>query len=111
MALELLHEEVKPLGQKISWIKMQSFEDLFDDLAQSVHTFGEDVEVTRNLKELGSIVHRDFESCKKVTRRIGSDFGVMDSFNTSAYMALWIFILADIIRIFVTRFPCPTEWL
>ena len=47
MALEVLHEEAKPLGLKVSWTKtkVQAFGGLLDDTVQSVHACGKDIEV------------------------------------------------------------------
>ncbi|KAG0713295.1 Tyrosine-protein kinase Btk29A [Chionoecetes opilio] len=45
MALEALHEEAKPLGLEVSWLKtkVQVFGDLLDEAVQSVHACGEDI--------------------------------------------------------------------
>ncbi|KAG0725809.1 Dolichol-phosphate mannosyltransferase subunit 1 [Chionoecetes opilio] len=43
MALEALHEEAKPLGLEVSWLKtkVQVFGDLLDEAVQSVHACGD----------------------------------------------------------------------
>ena len=48
MALEALHEEVKPLGLTVSWAKVQVFEGVLDETVQSVHACGEDIEILKN---------------------------------------------------------------
>ncbi|KAG0722470.1 Golgi resident protein GCP60 [Chionoecetes opilio] len=47
MALEALHEEAKPLGLEVSWLKtkVQVFGDLLDKTVQSVHACGKDIEI------------------------------------------------------------------
>ncbi|KAG0723929.1 putative GTP-binding protein C02F5.3 [Chionoecetes opilio] len=47
MALEVLHEEAKPLGLEVSWLKtkVQVLGDLLDEAVQSVHACGEDIEI------------------------------------------------------------------
>ncbi|KAG0730410.1 Gypsy retrotransposon integrase-like protein 1 [Chionoecetes opilio] len=47
MALKALHEEAKPLGLEVSWLKtkVQVFGDLLDEAVQSVHACGEDIEI------------------------------------------------------------------
>ncbi|KAG0717015.1 hypothetical protein GWK47_008308 [Chionoecetes opilio] len=44
MALEALHEEAKPLGLEVSWLKtkVQVFGDLLDEAVQSVHACGDE---------------------------------------------------------------------
>ncbi len=106
MALEVLRE-TKPLGLKISLTtdKVLSNEDLLDDTLHSVSglfffTFylclraasftckkkcGDDTEVTRSFKYLGSVVHNDGEFCSEVTRLIGIDNEIMDLLNTSVW--------------------------
>ena len=51
MALEALHEEVKPLGLKVSWAKtkVQVFGDVLDETVRSVHACGEHIEILKNL--------------------------------------------------------------
>ena len=52
MALEALHEEVKPLGLKVSWAKtkVQVFGGVLDETVQSVHACGEDIEILKRIK-------------------------------------------------------------
>ena len=59
MALEALHEEVKPLVLKFSWAKtkVQVFGGLLDETVQSVHECGEDIEILKNFTYLGSVVN------------------------------------------------------
>ncbi|KAG0698918.1 hypothetical protein GWK47_025924 [Chionoecetes opilio] len=54
MALEALHEEAKPLGLEVSWLKtkVQVFGDLLDEAVQSVHACGEDIEILENFPGL-----------------------------------------------------------
>ena len=67
MALEALHEEVKPLGLKVSWAKtkVQVFGGVLDETVQYVHACGEDIEILKNFTYLGSVVHNDGGSKKK----------------------------------------------
>ncbi|KAG0728096.1 putative protein in type-1 retrotransposable element R1DM [Chionoecetes opilio] len=73
MALEALHEEAKPLGLEVSWLKtkVQVFGDLLDEAVQSVHACGEDIEILESFTYLGSAVHNDGGSRQEVLRRIG----------------------------------------
>ncbi|KAG0721213.1 PiggyBac transposable element-derived protein 4 [Chionoecetes opilio] len=52
MALEALHEEAKPLGLEVSWLKtkVQVFGGFLDETVQSVHACGEDIEILYGLK-------------------------------------------------------------
>ena len=87
MALEALHEEVKPLGLKVSWAKtkVQVSGGVLDETVQSVHACGEDVEILKNFTYLDSVEHNDGGSSQEVTRRIGLAHGVMDTVNTSIW--------------------------
>ncbi len=78
MALEILHEEAKPLGLEVSWTKtkVQEFGGLLDDTVQSVHACGEDIEVLESFTYLGSLVHNNGRSDQEVIRRIGLAYGV-----------------------------------
>ena len=64
MALNVLHEEVKPLGLKVSWTKtkVQAFGGLLDDTVQSVHACGEDIGVLESFTYLGCVVHNNGRS-------------------------------------------------
>ena len=92
MALNTLHEEAKPLGLKVSWIKtkVQEFGDLLDDAVRSVHACGEDIEVLESFTYLGSVVHKTGGSAHDVNRRIGMAHGVMDSLNTSIWRCRYL---------------------
>ena len=74
MALDALHEEVKPLGLKVSWAKtkVQVFGGVLDETVpiQSVHVCGEDIEILKSFTYLGSVVHNDGGSSQEVTRSI-----------------------------------------
>ncbi|KAG0718569.1 Sphingomyelin phosphodiesterase 3 [Chionoecetes opilio] len=87
MALEALHEEAKPLGLEVSWLKtkVQVFGDLLDEAVQSVHACGEDIEILESFTYLGSAVHNDGGSRQEVLRRIGIAHGVMDSLSGSIW--------------------------
>ncbi|KAG0710251.1 putative nuclease HARBI1 [Chionoecetes opilio] len=76
MALEALHEEAKPLGLEVSWLKtkVQVFEGLVDEI---VHACGEDIEISESFTYLGSAVQNDGGSRQEVLRRIGIAHGVM----------------------------------
>ncbi|KAG0715884.1 hypothetical protein GWK47_010895 [Chionoecetes opilio] len=75
MALEVLHEEAKPLGLEVSWLKtkVQVFEGLVDEI---VHACGEDIEISENFTYLGSAVQNDGGSRQEVLRRIGIAHGL-----------------------------------
>ena len=92
MALEVLDEEAKPLGLKVSWTKtkVQAFGGLLDDTVQSVHACGEDIEVLESFTYLGSVVHNNGGSSQDVTRRIGLAQGVMNSLNTSIWRCRYL---------------------
>ncbi|KAG0729750.1 hypothetical protein GWK47_029716 [Chionoecetes opilio] len=55
MALEALHEEAKPLGFEVSWLKtkVQVFGVLLDETVQSVHACGEDIQTLESFTYLG----------------------------------------------------------
>ncbi|KAG0720083.1 Hyastatin [Chionoecetes opilio] len=101
MALEALHEEAKPLGLEVSWLKtkVQVFGDLLDEAVQSVHACGEDIEILESFTYLGSAVHNDGGSRQEALRRIGIAHGVMDSLSGSIWRCrylcrrtkIWIF--------------------
>ena len=46
MVLEALHKEAKPLGLQVFWAKtkVQVFGDLLDEIVQSIHVCGENIE-------------------------------------------------------------------
>ncbi|KAG0724267.1 putative uncharacterized transposon-derived protein F52C9.6 [Chionoecetes opilio] len=92
MALEALHEEAKPLGLEVSWLKtkVQVFGDLLDEAVQSVHACGEDTEILESFTYLGSAVHNDGGSRQEVSRRIGIANGVMDSLSGSIWRCRYL---------------------
>ncbi|KAG0726800.1 DNA-directed RNA polymerases I, II, and III subunit RPABC2 [Chionoecetes opilio] len=92
MALEALHEEAKPLGLEVSWLKtkVQVFGDLLDEAVQSVHACGEDIEILESFTYLGSTVHNDGGSRQEVLRRIGIAHGVMDSLSGSIWRCRYL---------------------
>ena len=92
MALEALHEEVKPLGLKVSWAKtkVQVFEGVLDETVQSVHACDEDIEILKTFTYLGSVVHNGGVLNQEVSRRIGLAHGVMDSLNTSIWRCRYL---------------------
>ncbi|KAG0719946.1 hypothetical protein GWK47_049448 [Chionoecetes opilio] len=61
MALEALHEEAKPLGLEVYWLKtkVQVFGRLLDETVQSVHACGKDTEILESFTYLGSAVQND----------------------------------------------------
>ena len=73
LALEALHEELKPLGLKVSWAKTkaQVFGGVLDETVQSVHVCGEDIEILGNFIYLGRVVYNDGGSSQKVVQGIG----------------------------------------
>ncbi|KAG0716601.1 LINE-1 reverse transcriptase [Chionoecetes opilio] len=92
MALEALHEEAKPLGLEVSWLKtkVQVFGDLLDEAVQSVHACDEDIEILESFTYLGSAVHNDGGSRQEVLRRIGIAHGVMDSLSGSIWRCRYL---------------------
>ncbi|KAG0724746.1 hypothetical protein GWK47_039977 [Chionoecetes opilio] len=92
MALEALHEEAKPLGLEVSWLKtkVQVFGDLLDETVQSVHACGEDIEILESFTYLGSAVHNDGGSRQEVLRRIDIAHGVMDSLSGSIWRCRYL---------------------
>ena len=54
MALEALHEKLKPLGLKVFWAKtkVQVFRGVLDGTVQSAHACGEDIENLKNFHTL-----------------------------------------------------------
>ena len=50
MALEALHEEVKPSGLRVSWAKtkVRVFGGVLDETVQCVHASGEHIEILKN---------------------------------------------------------------
>ena len=58
-ALEVLNEELEPLGLRVSWVKtkIQAFNDILDAVILSVPICGEDVEVMERFTYLGSDFH------------------------------------------------------
>ncbi|KAG0715742.1 Cyclin-dependent kinase 8 [Chionoecetes opilio] len=63
MALEALHEEAKPLGLEVSWLKtkVQMFGGLLDETVQSVHACSEDIEILESFTYLGSALLRELK--------------------------------------------------
>ena len=92
MALEALHEEVKPLRFKVSWAKtkVQVFGGVLDETVQSVHVCDEDIEILKNFTYLGSVVHNDGGSNQEVTQRIGLAHGVTYLLNTSIWSCRYL---------------------
>ncbi|KAG0718623.1 Transient receptor potential channel pyrexia [Chionoecetes opilio] len=92
MALEALHEEAKPLGLEVSWLKtkVQVFGGLLDEMVQSVHACGEDIEILESFTYLGSAVHNDGESRQEILRRIGIAHGAMDSLSGSIWRCRYL---------------------
>ncbi|KAG0716932.1 Retrovirus-related Pol polyprotein from type-1 retrotransposable element R2 [Chionoecetes opilio] len=92
MAPEALHEEAKPLGLEVSWLKtkVQVFGDLLDEAVHSVHACGEDIEILESFTYLGSAVHNDGGSRQEVLRRIGIAHGVMDSLSRSIWRCRYL---------------------
>ncbi|KAG0697185.1 Tetratricopeptide repeat protein 17 [Chionoecetes opilio] len=92
MALEALHEETKPLGLEVSWLKtkVQVFGGLLDETVQSVHACGEDIEILDSFTYLGSAVHNDGGSRQEALRRIGIAHGVMDSLSRSIWRCRYL---------------------
>ena len=73
MALEGLHEEVKPLGLKVFWAKtkVQVFGGSLNETVQSFRACAEDIKTLENVKYFGNVVHNDGQSNPKVIRWTG----------------------------------------
>lgn len=54
-----------------------------DDIFQSVHECGEDIEATKKSHTLVSVVYINGRSCQEVPRRGGLAHGIMGSLNMS----------------------------
>jgi len=72
-ALEVLNEELEPLGLWVSWVKtkIQAFNDILDAAIFYVPVCGEDVEVSERFTYLGSDVHVSAGCEPDVNRRLG----------------------------------------
>ena len=101
MAFEALHEEAKPLGLQVSWpkTKIQVFRSLLDETVQSIHAYGEDIDILDSFTYLGIVVHNNGGSRQKVLRQVGLARGVMDSLSTSIWY-YWYLCKRTKIRIF-----------
>ena len=82
-ALEVLNEESKPLGLRVSWVKpkIQAFNDILDAAFLSVPVCGEDVEVMERFTCLGSDIHVSAGCESEVNRHLVRARGVMDSMD------------------------------
>ena len=81
--LEALNEESEPLGFRVFWVKtkIQAFNDIVDAAILSVLVCGDDVEITERFTYLGSDIHVSAGCEPEVNRRLGRDWGVMDSLD------------------------------
>ncbi len=84
-ALEVLHDYNASKTGLLDQTEFHSFTDLLDDTIQSVHTCGEDDEITKTFTHLGRVVHNDGGPYQKVTRRIALAHEVMDLLNTNMW--------------------------
>ena len=66
------------------------FGGVLDELVQSVHLCGKDIDILKYLTYLNSVVHNYGGSNQEVTGRIGLAYGVMDSFNTSIWLCRYL---------------------
>ena len=111
MALEVLHEEAKPLGLQVSWpiTKVQVFGGLLDETVQCIHACGEDIDILDSFKYLGNVVHNNSGSRQEVLRRIGIYcYGLAQH----EYLALSISILTDKdSNLQIASDSCLTVWL
>ena len=82
-ALEVLSEELEPLGLWVSWVKtkIQAFNDILGAAILSVPVCCEDVEVTEIFTYLGSDIHVSAGCEPEVSSRLGRAWGVMDSMD------------------------------
>ena len=78
------------------------FKDLLDEMVQSVHACGEDIEILENFTYLGSVGHSDGVSSQEVIRRFGLSHVVMDS-STRVFRV--VSTCAD-----GRRFRSPSRW-
>ena len=80
-ALEVLNEESKSLGLRVSWVKtkIQAFNDILHAAVLSVPVCGEDVKVVERFTYLGSDIHVSAGCESEVNGRLGRAWGVMDS--------------------------------
>ena len=82
-ALEVLNEELEPLGLRVAWIKpkIQAVNDILDATILSVLVCGKDVEVTEIFNYLGDDIHVSVGCEAEVNRHLGPAWGVMDSLD------------------------------
>lgn len=68
-ALEVLVEEVKSLGLKVSWAntKVQSLGSLLDNTVHPVHACGEDIKLTKSFTYLDNVVYDNDGFYQEVT--------------------------------------------
>ena len=80
MALETLHEEVKPLELQVFWpmTRDQVFGSLLGETIQSKHACGENHCSLESFTYLGSVVHNNGGSCNK-------SYDIMDSLCSSIW--------------------------
>ena len=91
-ALEVLNEELEPLGLRVSWVKtkIQAFNDILDAAILSVPVCGEDVEVTERFTCLGSDIDVSAGWEPEVNRRLGRAWGVMDSLDHGVWCSRYL---------------------
>ena len=71
--LDVLNEESKPLGLRVSWVKtkIQAFNDILDAAILSVPVCGEGVEVVERFTFLGSDIHVSAGCEPELNSRLG----------------------------------------
>ena len=91
-ALDLLSEEAKPLGLRVSWIKtkVEAFDDILDPTVQSIPVNDENVELTKSLTYLGSVIHSSTSCELKVIRRLGRVWSAMNSLDEGVWRCRYI---------------------
>jgi len=91
-ALEVLNEELEPLGLQVSWVKtkIQAFNDILVPAILSVPVCGEDVEVTERFTYLDSNIHVSAGFEPEVNRRLGQAWRVMDSLDHGVWRCRYL---------------------
>ena len=91
-ALEVLNDELEPLGLRVSWVKtkIQAFNDILDAAVLSVPVCGEPVEVVERFTYLGSDIHVSAGCESKVIGRLGRAWGVMDSLDNGVWRCRYL---------------------
>ena len=92
-ALEVLNEELEPLGLQVYWVKtkIQAFNDILDAAVLSVSVCGEDVEVMERFTYLGSDIPVSAGCESEANRRLGRAWGVKDSLDNGVWRCRYLY--------------------